>query len=126
MVNRGDVIYVKCDENDTSMMKAGEIPKKRPLLVVSNDVGNMHSNVVLAVPMTTKQKAMYMPTHCVIGRGSTVLCEQIYTVPQDEIACVSWRASRYDMAIVDECLKASLGLLRCCTGDTCRPRARSA
>ena len=124
---RGDVVYLT-EEMCRRFPEASSWASHRPFLVVSNDVGNEVGSLVIIVPLTMQTKAMYLPTHCAIGhRPSVVLCEQIYTVGQDDISEVSWRATAQDMVAVDRCLKASLGLRRwSITVDISRPLAREA
>ncbi|WP_440118505.1 type II toxin-antitoxin system PemK/MazF family toxin [Paenibacillus sp. QZ-Y1] len=62
----------------------------RPVLIVSNDIGNKYSPVVLAIPITSKVKKS-MPTHvlleadkCDIADNSILLCEQIMTLNKNE------------------------------------------
>lgn len=114
---RGDVIYARSHPADTpTSVYVGEkdhLSKKRPLVVVSNDKGNESGSVVLAVPMTTKIKAMHLPTHCLVGyHDSMVMCEQIYTIDQSDIESISWRLSYKDMEKIEHCLRAALGMGR--------------
>lgn len=107
---RGDVVYLT-EDACRRFPRSSTWAYHRPFLVVSNDVGNEYGEIVILVPLTMKRKAMHMPTHCEVGeRASVALCEQVYTVGQEDVSQIAWRASRYDMAIVDRCLKASLGL----------------
>ena len=58
----------------------------RPVLVVQNEKGNNNSDTVIVAAITGKQKP-WLPTHVEIGRGegldrvSTIMCEQIRTLP---------------------------------------------
>lgn len=59
----------------------------RPLLIVSNNIGNHHAPVVMGAPLTTKLKKRTMPTHvfvnaddCEVFEDSVVMFEQIFTV----------------------------------------------
>lgn len=60
--------------------------KRRPWIVVQNDVGNNHSPKTIVVPLTSKIKKN-LPTHCVICWGkirtSVVHCEEIQSVTID-------------------------------------------
>jgi mRNA interferase MazF len=64
----------------------------RPILIISNNTGNKHSNTVIAAFITSRiiEKAN-LPTHCFIkaqqglGRDSLVLLEQIRTIDKTRI-----------------------------------------
>ena len=100
-IKRGDVIYLKRTEEPSSL---------RPYVVVSNDVGNRHSMICLAVPLTSKHKNLYMPTHTLVDYNSSmVMAEQIHTFKQEDIERVAHHLSDADMEKVDKCLKASFG-----------------
>ena len=58
MYKRGDVYMM--DLNPYSGSEQGGI---RPAIVVQNDDGNIYSNVLLVVPLTTQIKKRNMPTH---------------------------------------------------------------
>lgn len=69
----------------------------RPVLVISNDVGNQYSRTVTVIPLTTRFKRMDMPTHitlteedCCMFRPQTlqdsvVLAEQITTIAKSAL-----------------------------------------
>lgn len=101
-VQRGDIIYLKEDEC---------INGTRPFLVVSNNIGNHFSGIVLGVPLTANIKKLTQPTHCIVGfRKSMVLTEQIYTIKKENINRVVIHLDEEEMNDVDKCLKASLAL----------------
>ena len=63
----------------------------RPVLVVSNDMGNNHSTIVNVLPMSSQIKKMYLPSHTQLEprdvadsrfafRESVVQAEQITTI----------------------------------------------
>lgn len=101
------------------MLKRGDIffadlgSKCRPWLVVQNDTGNMHSNRIIVVPLTSRIKKQ-LPVHCVICWGSikpsAVHCEEITHVEIDD----NWRAVEHlppeIMQHVDNCLRVAMGL----------------
>ena len=69
----------------------------RPVLVISNDVGNQYSRTVTVIPMTTKLKRMDMPTHIILTeedccmfrpqtlQDSVLLAEQITTIAKSAL-----------------------------------------
>ena len=60
----------------------------RPVVIVGNNQGNTHSDVVTAIPMTSREKRLDLPTHVrlyskdnpCLDRDSTLLVEQITTI----------------------------------------------
>jgi len=87
--------------------------KKRPWLVVQNDIGNAHSPRTIVVPLTSKINKG-LPTHTIVCWGSilpsAVQCEEIRNVDVN----VDWRVVEHlpaeIMTHVDECLKIAIGL----------------
>ncbi len=67
---------------------------KRPLFIISNDKNNQYSNVVNVIPLTTKMNKRKLPCHVEIwdhkryglSEPSTMMCEQIQTIPKENIA----------------------------------------
>lgn len=84
----------------------------RTCVVVSNDTGNTHAPVVMVVYTTTKQKNP-LPTHFeteATPTPSTVMCEQIMTVPKNNLVKYYGALSMKEKCMLDKCLKVSLGL----------------
>lgn len=66
----------------------------RPVLVISNDISNEHANTVTVLPMTSRMKKPWLPSHVSLSQDqmkkdsgyhdyfapSTVLAEQITTL----------------------------------------------
>lgn len=64
----------------------------RPVIVVSNDRNNEHSPVVTVVPVTSRLKKRYMPTHVLLEAGngglettSMALCENVLSVDKTKL-----------------------------------------
>ena len=107
---RGDIVYVQMTSRNIE--KCSIEAYSRPYLIVSNDVGNYHSDIVLGVPLTSKLKKLTQPTHYRISyHDSVVLCEQIKTLSQENINTdVNYHLSDDEMKEVEKCLKISLGM----------------
>ena len=87
--------------------------KKRPWLVVQNDIGNAHSPRTIVVPLTSKiDKGL--PTHTIVCWGSirpsAVQCEEIRNVDVNADWGVVEHLPDEIMTHVDECLKIAIGL----------------
>ena len=63
MCCRGDIYYADLG-SPTGSCQCG----LRPVLVVSNDTVNVHAPVITVVPITSRHKAMYMPTHVLLSK----------------------------------------------------------
>ena len=70
----------------------------RPVIIVSNDDGNHHADTICVLPMTSKLKKAYLPSHVEIGQDdlqrrnagrafepSMVLAEQITTISKTSL-----------------------------------------
>ncbi len=80
---RGDVWFADLGKHPGTSVQEG----CRPVFIMSNDTANGHSPTVTVVPMTSKKKKAYLPTHVLLGAGdcpflgpSMALAEQITTI----------------------------------------------
>lgn len=109
-VKRGQIVWVNSIKTG-GCVQDGE----RPVLVVSNDIGNLYSPVVIVVPLTAVIKKIPLSTHLVVeGFGldykSTIMTEQIYTLDKQYIINILGELDNKTMSIVDNKLKISLGV----------------
>lgn len=107
-MKRGDIVFVNDDypNNRSSVQQLS-----RPYLIVSNNVGNLNSNICLGVPLTSKNKKIYQPTHFRLSyNNSILLCEQIRTLDQNHIEKIMFHIGENEMKEVEKCLKISLGM----------------
>lgn len=113
-VRRGDVVLVNLD-----LVVGREIGRRRPAMVVQNDVGNEHSPTVIVATVTswTKRKERFpvcvtVPTGAGgLDRRSIVNAAQVRTV--DRVRLVGPPLGRLPTAVmreVDEALRVSLAL----------------
>jgi len=106
----GEVYYVTPSRRAIgSEQRAG-----RPAIIVSNNAGNEHSDIVEVVYLTTKEKAS-LPTHVDIpstGRiaQSVALCEQINTVAQVRLTDLVGVLDETIMARIQCALMVSLNM----------------
>ena len=109
-VKRGDVFYA--DLSGTIGSEQGGI---RPVLVVQNDAGNLHSPTIIIVPISTAGKRN-LPVHIRIGksgglsRDSTVFLEQIRTIDRQRIRHYVGTLDDEMMRKIDNAIKISLGV----------------
>lgn len=108
-LKRGEVYYVF--KYDVSAV-GSEQGAGRPAVIVSNNVGNIHSSIVEVVFLTTKPKTD-LPTHVNLSstpKASTALCEQITTLDTCKLGEYMCTISSAEMAQIDTALAISLGL----------------
>lgn len=88
----------------------------RPVLIIQNDRGNLHSQTVIVAAITSRQHKAHLPIHvllpgaaCGLKQDSVVLLEQLRTLEKARlskyIGCVPGEV----MARVDAALALSLG-----------------
>lgn len=97
----------------------------RPVLVISNDVGNQYSRTVTVIPLTTKLKRMDMPTHIILTeedccmfrpqtlQDSVLLAEQITTIAKSALCGRLCRVtSRERKQEIEQAVAAQLDMQR--------------
>ena len=113
-IQRGDLYYAELDP-----VVGSEQAGTRPVLVVSNDIGNQYSPVIVIVPITSRRIGKkQLPTHVevkipeLLKNDSTALTEQIRTI--DKLRLKEYIGSLPDclMTAVDQALAISIGIGR--------------
>lgn len=81
-IKRGDIYYANLNP-----VVGSEQGGRRPVLIVSNDIGNTHSPTVIILPITSRvQTKAKLPTHTEVNnvegldKNSLILAEQIRTI----------------------------------------------
>ena len=91
----------------------------RPVVIVSNDLGNTSSPVVSVVPCTTQRRKPTLPTHVYLqgyglSSGSIAMCEQV--MPLDK-SCLLRHIGTvygwYDRLAIQHALATQLGIDLC-------------
>jgi len=110
-VRRGNVFWANLDPTI-----GVEIKKTRPVIVVSNDVTNERSRLVIVVPLTTNV-AHLSPSHVLIpagegglGQDSKVLTEQIRTMDKRRLAGKIGALSERFLRLVEQAIRNSLDM----------------
>ena len=90
----------------------GEIQKKRPAVIVSNNASNKFLNRVQVVPLTSKTEQLY-PSEALIafdGKESKAMADQLATVSKSRLLSRAGTISHEDMHKVEEAIKIQLAL----------------
>lgn len=114
---------------ECDMMKRGEIYRAdldpvigseqggiRPVLIIQNDTGNLHSPTVIVAAITGRRKKTHMPVHVLITAeesglplDSIVLTEQVRTLEKSRLTRYLGRLTDEAMARIDQALARSIG-----------------
>lgn len=110
-IKRGDIYYA-----DLGIGVGSEQNGIRPVLIVSNDVGNKHSQTIVVVPITAKKGKPPLPTHIridapeILYRESVILAEQIRTIDRKRLGRYLGTLDSIFMSLADQGIKISLGI----------------
>lgn len=106
-IRRGQVWFYKPTVSPSGSIQKGP----RPVIIVSNNVLNSSSGVVLAVPCTTQIKRNF-PTHALFimnNRVNVAVTEQVCPINVDELDDLKCTLDDYIMERIDAALQVSLG-----------------
>ncbi len=91
----------------------GEIRKRRPAVIVSNNSSNKHLNRLQVVPLTSNVDRLY-PSEAyvtVAGTQSKAMADQLTTVSKRRLSDQLGKLSQEDMRGVERVIALQLGLL---------------
>lgn len=109
-IRRGDIYYVDLRTDAYGSEQSGI----RPVLVIQNDIGNLHSPTVIVAAITTRRKKHSLPTHVPINRSpglypSLILLEQLRTIDKGRLTEYVCTLEAVEMEQVGEALAISVG-----------------
>ena len=110
-MKRGDVYMAVLDP-----VLGSEQGGRRPVVIMQNDIGNLHSPTIIAVPLTASTKPP-LPTHALIPGGegglwrdSIALCEQVRTLEKTRLGRRLGSLGEKSLRGVERALQISLDI----------------
>ena len=106
-IRRGDVWWVDFDP-----AIGGELRKRRPAIVVSNDYFNIRNNRVQVIPLTSSEKRLYLfEAYVTLGeQRDKAMADQIRTVSKERFSNRAGRVTSREMAEIERAIKIQLDL----------------
>ncbi len=111
-IKRGDIYYA-----DLNPVVGSEQGGTRPVLVISNDIGNRHSPTVIIAAITSRvRKKKKLPTHLYLEQieglpaNSIILFEQLRTIDKKRLREHIGMLDSQQILTADNALLISLGL----------------
>ena len=106
-MKRGEVWWVNFDSS-----VGGEIQKKRPAVIVSNDAANKFLNRVQVVSLTSNTEHLYPSEALVVlsGKDGKAMADQLATVSKLRLFKCAGVLSQEDMSKVNEAIKIQLDI----------------
>jgi len=100
---------------DFSPARGSEQAGNRPAVVVSNDVNNQHSPVVIVAAITRTIPTKAYPQNVALPAGAlpdagTILCGQLYTIAKERLGNFRGALQAPEVTDLNRALKVSLAL----------------
>lgn len=117
---RGDIWFAELGKHPGTSVQEG----CRPVFIVSNDTANGHSGTVTVVPLTSRKKKIYLPTHVLMEDGdcpnlepSMILAEQLTTIGKCALKSFVGRVGEDKIQEIERAVEVHLGLALYCGSD---------
>ena len=108
-VQRGEIYFADLGQTEGSEQRG-----IRPVVIIQNDIGNLHSPTTIVAAITSSQKKTNLPCHVHIALDSihlgTAKMEQIRTIDKRRLTTFIGKLSKQTMCAIDHALRISLEL----------------
>lgn len=107
-MRRGDVYWINFDPSI-----GGDIRKRRPAVIISNNAANEALNRIQVVPLTSNAGRLY-PSEAMVtieGKPSKAMADQLTTASKQRVGGRLGALSAKDLKEVERAIKIQLGLL---------------
>jgi mRNA interferase MazF len=106
-VKRGQIYYA-----DLSPVIGSEQGGMRPVVIIQNDIGNIHSPTTIVACITSVQSKKKIPTHVEIPliKDSIVLLEQLRTIDKRRLKNLIAEVDEKTLKAIDKAINISLGV----------------
>ncbi len=106
-MNRGEVWWV-----DFPNPVGGEIQKRRPCVIISNDLSNRFLNRVQIIPLTSSMGKLQAGEAYVnvAGKEGKALATQIQTASKERVLNRIGRLSEFELKQVEKAIRVQLGM----------------
>jgi mRNA interferase MazF len=107
-MKRGEVWWISFEPSS-----GGEIRKKRPAVIVSNDAANRFLHRVQVVALTSRTKRLF-PSEAYVslrGKRQKAMADQLTTVSKNRLSNRIGQLSRPDIQQVEQAILVQLGII---------------
>ena len=106
-VKRGQVYYA-----DLSPVVGSEQGGYRPVVIIQNDIGNIHSPTTIVACVTSVQTKSKLPTHIELPlfKDSIILMEQLRTIDKRRLKYLIAEIDNETVKAIDKAIMISLGI----------------
>jgi|TARA_B100000315_G_C14595953_1_gene599324 mRNA interferase MazF len=106
-MKRGEVWWINYDPSIE-----GEIRKKRPAVIISNDASNKYLNRIQVIPLTSNTEKLY-PSESFInlnGKKGKAMADQLTTVSKLRVLDKAGELTSEEMVDINKTIKTQLGI----------------
>ncbi len=109
-IKRGEIYYA-----ELSPVVGSEQGGNRPVVILQNDKGNLHSRTTIIAAITSELEKPHLPTHVIftadcMEKTSMVLLEQIRTIDKSRLGNYVGVMDTQTMQRIDHAIAVSFGL----------------
>lgn len=103
---KGNIHWCDLPEYSDTVLK-----KRRPCLILSNDMANVRSTTVIVCPITHRIKKPELPCHVMIADGEMAKLEQILTIDKCKVGKYIKTLNWNKMREINQALLIELGII---------------